>query len=100
MMPSRSREWCCRAAEPGQSTRSQLKLRGIRNRWSSAGTSGHGRRVRIAGHMPSPATTSDGEAASDRVRTPRARFTRAEAGPALIALEVPDRGGETQPARP
>jgi hypothetical protein len=40
----------------------------IGNRWSSAGTSGHDRRVRMAGHRPSTATTSDGEAAWHRVR--------------------------------
>jgi hypothetical protein len=42
----------------------------IRNRWSSVGTSGHGRRVRIAGHGTLTATTPDDEAASHRVRIP------------------------------
>ena len=32
-------------------------------RWSLAGTSGHGRRVRIAGHRAFTAATLDGEAA-------------------------------------
>jgi hypothetical protein len=49
---------------------SALGPHGTRKRWSSVGTSGHGRRVRIAGHRPSTATTSDGAAALDRVRTP------------------------------
>jgi hypothetical protein len=50
--------------------RSMLGPHGIRNRWSPAGTSGHGRWRKIAGHSTFTATTSDGEAAWGRVRAP------------------------------
>jgi hypothetical protein len=63
------------AAAPSQArgdlvTWSALGPHGIGNRWSSAGMSGHGRRVRIAGHGTLTATTPDDEAASHRVRIP------------------------------
>jgi hypothetical protein len=43
---------------------------GIGSRWFSVGTSGHARRIRIAGHGAVTAPTSDGEAAWRWVRTP------------------------------
>ena len=43
---------------------------GISNRWSSAGTSCHVRRTRIAGHTASTVMASYGEAAWRRVRAP------------------------------
>jgi hypothetical protein len=49
---------------------SALGPHGTRNRWSSVGTSGPARRVWIAGHGPSTATTWDGVAAWPRVRIP------------------------------
>jgi hypothetical protein len=48
---------------------SALGPHGIDNRWSSAGTSGHGRHARITSHMGFTATSSNGRAALDRVRT-------------------------------
>jgi hypothetical protein len=51
-------------------TQSVLGPHGIGNRWLSAGTSGHGRRVRIAAERLSTATTSGGEAAWPGVRIP------------------------------
>ena len=41
------------------------------NRWSAAGTSGHVRRISMAGHRHFTATTWDAEAGLDRVRTPQ-----------------------------
>jgi hypothetical protein len=67
---------------------SALGPHGIGNRWASAGTSGHGRRVGIAGHRPSTATTSDEEAALDRVRTPQAARL-------LLPWDVADIAGTT-----
>ncbi len=43
---------------------------GIRNRWSSAGTSGHNRHARIAGSTAFNVPTSASEAASGWVRIP------------------------------
>ena len=40
---------------------SALGPHGIGNRWSLAGTSGHGRLTKIAGHTPFSATTWDGK---------------------------------------
>jgi hypothetical protein len=42
----------------------------IGNRWFQAGTSGHDRRARIAGHAASAARTSDGEPGWGRVQVP------------------------------
>jgi hypothetical protein len=63
---------------------------GIGKHWSSAGTSGHARQVRIAGHRRFTATTSDAGAALDRVRIPPDGCR----GPAALANEagVPDDG--------
>jgi hypothetical protein len=47
---------------------SALGPHGTGNRWSRAGTSGRPRRIGIAGHSQSAATTGDGGAALDRVR--------------------------------
>jgi hypothetical protein len=55
---------------------SVLGPHGTGNHWSLVGMSGHGRQVRIAGHRPYTATTSDGEAALDRVRTPQPSLAR------------------------
>ena len=55
---------------PSSRSWSALGPHGISYRWSCAGTSGHVRRTRIAGHMAFTATTSDAEAAWDRVRIP------------------------------
>jgi hypothetical protein len=51
-------------------TWSALGPHSISNRWSLAGTSGHCRRVRIAGQRPSAAPTSDGEGSCAWVRIP------------------------------
>jgi hypothetical protein len=53
---------------------SALGPRGIGNRWSSVGTSGHGRQVRIAGHGAVTAPTSYGEAGWFWVRIPSPGF--------------------------
>jgi hypothetical protein len=66
---------------PSRWPRSALGPHGIGNRWSPAGTSGHGRQIGIAGHRQSTATTSDGEAALDRVRTPHPTATVSPLGP-------------------
>jgi hypothetical protein len=59
-----------RSAGKDASRWSALGPHGIGNRWSSTGTSGHGRQVRIAGHGAVTAPTSHGEAAWRRVRAP------------------------------
>ena len=51
--------------------RSVVGPHGIGNRWSSAGTSGHRRLTRIAGHTAFTAPTSHGATAWGRVRIPR-----------------------------
>jgi hypothetical protein len=43
---------------------------GIRNRWSSVGTSGHGRHARIPGHSTYTPRTREAGASRRRVRTP------------------------------
>jgi hypothetical protein len=61
---------------------SPLGPHGIRNRWSSVGTSGHARQVESAGHRRSTATTTDSETASDRVQTPHPAAAVGRAGAA------------------
>jgi hypothetical protein len=55
-----------------RSTWSALGPHGIGNRWSLAGTSGHGGQEEAAGHHAFPPTTSAGEAARKRLRIPPA----------------------------
>jgi hypothetical protein len=92
------RRQAARGCFPSSRPWSALGPHGTRNRWSSVGTSGHGRRLRTAARGPSAAPTSAGGAAQGRVR---ALLWHEPSGLLTCTFaERDDRGATVGPAAP